>query len=132
MTRKLVFYLPKADTLNTSRSKRCIISSKMSLETPVNQLPTMGLAVDITCYLSNSAASLFHQSFSLLCLPNRPSINPITAGENHIRWIINQPSIEAAIITSTPNSPNNSTTSKKNQFLFRIMETIDPGTKEVS
>lgn len=82
---KASFYLPKADKLNTSRSKRCIISSKMSLETPVNRLPTMGLAVDITCYLSNSAASLFHQSFSLLCLSNRPSINPITAGENHIR-----------------------------------------------
>jgi hypothetical protein len=106
-------------------------SSKMSLETPVNRLPTMGLAVDITCYLSNSAASLFHQSFSLLCLSNRPSINPITAGENHIRWIINQPSIEAAIITSTPNSPNNSTTSKKNQLLFRIMKTVNLGTKEV-
>jgi hypothetical protein len=104
----------------------------MSLETPVNRLPTMGLVVDITCYLSDSAASLFHQSFSLLCLSNRPSINPIATGENHIRRIINQPSIEATIITSTSYSPNNSTTSKEDQFLFRFMETINPGTKEVS
>ena len=70
--------------------------------------------------------------FSPLCLSNRPSINPITTGENHIRWIINQLSIEAAIITGTPNSPNNSTTPKEDQLLFRFIETINPGTKEIS
>jgi hypothetical protein len=104
----------------------------MSLEASIDRLPTMGLAVDVTCYLSDSAASLLHQFFSPLCLPNRPSINPVTTGENHIRWVINQLSIEATIVTSAPNCPKDSTTPKENQLLFSFIKTINPGTKKVS
>jgi hypothetical protein len=38
----------------------------MSLEAPIDRLPTMGFTVDVTCYLSDSAASLFHQFFPSL------------------------------------------------------------------
>jgi hypothetical protein len=92
----------------------------MSLKTPIDQLPTMGFAVGVTCYLSDSAASLFHQIFSPLCLPNRPSVNPVTTRKNHIRWIIDQLSIEATIILSSPNCPKGSTTPKENQFFFQF------------
>jgi hypothetical protein len=71
-------------------------------------------------------------SFSPLCLPNRPSINPVTTGENHIRWVINQLSIEATIVTSAPNCPKDSTTPKENQLLFSFIKTINPGTEKVS
>jgi hypothetical protein len=104
----------------------------MSLDAPIDRLPTMGLVVDVTCYLSDSAASLLHQFFSPLCLSNRPSINPVATGKNHIRWIVNQLSVEAAIITGTPNCPNNSTTPKEDQLLFRFIETINPGTEKIS
>jgi hypothetical protein len=70
-------------------------------------------------------------SFSPLCLPNRPSINPVTTGKNHIRWIINQLSIEATIVTSSPNCPKDSTTPKENQFLFSFIKTVNPRTEKV-
>jgi hypothetical protein len=63
---------------------------------------------------------------------NRPSINPIATGENHIRWVINQLSIEAAIVTSTPYCPKDSTTPKENQLLFSFIKTINLGTEKAS
>jgi hypothetical protein len=71
-------------------------------------------------------------SFSPLCVPNRPSVNPVTTGKNHIRWIINQLSIEATIITSSPNCPKDITTPKENIFFFSFIKTVNPGTEKIS
>jgi hypothetical protein len=96
----------------------------MSLKAPVDRLPTMGFAVDVTCYLSDSAASLLRQVFPLLCLPNRPCVNPVATRKNHIRWIIDQISIEATIISSSPNCPKGSTTPKENHFFSSVLQKL--------
>jgi hypothetical protein len=88
----------------------------MSLKAPVDWLPSMSFVVDVTCYISDSAASLLRQVFSLLCLPNRPSVNPVATRKNHISWVIDQISIEATIISSSPNCPKGSSTPKEDQF----------------
>jgi hypothetical protein len=84
----------------------------------------MGFAVDVTYYLSDSATSLLRQVFSLLCVSNRPCVNPVATRKNHIRWIIDQISIEATIISSSPNCPKGSTTPKKNQFFFPVLQKL--------
>jgi hypothetical protein len=95
----------------------------MSLKAPIDRLPSMSFVVDVTCYLSDSATSLLRQVFSLLCLPNRPSVNPVATRKNHNSWVIDQISIEATIISSSPDCPKGRSTSKKDQ-LFSVLQKL--------
>jgi hypothetical protein len=103
----------------------------MSLEAPVDRLPTIDFVVDVTCYLSNSAASLFHQFFSPLCLLNRPSINPVATGKitldgSSINLLLKQQSLRVRQIAQrTAPHP------KRTRFFFSFMKTVDPGTEKV-
>jgi hypothetical protein len=105
------------------------ITTEASLNPSVDWLPTTSPAVDLTRHPSDFEASLFHQFSFLLFLTDSRSIKPVATRENHISRIINSVISKTTIIATTPDRPNDSTTTKKDQILFSFVKTVNPRTK---